>query len=74
MNINVLFKKAEEFFSLNKSIQDTKIKKREKLESLLKKKISSLKKKIKNKEKKEKKTLKKQLLILKKFLKKIKNE
>ncbi len=61
MKIEELFKKAEKFFSIDKEKRD----KKEKLESLVEKKISSIKDKIKDADsKKKKEELEKKLEIL----------
>ncbi|MBL0708106.1 MAG: hypothetical protein JJW00_03570 [Sulfurimonas sp.] len=76
MNIENLFKKAENFFVLDKNTkEEKKEKKKEKLESLFVKKIANLKKKIKKENSSDdKKKLKKQLGILDKFLEKIEDK
>lgn len=72
MNIEKLFKKAEKFFVLDKSIQEKKEIKREKLENSFIKKIANIKKKIKTtQDSDEKKALKQQLGVLKEFLEKL---
>jgi len=73
MNIEKLFKKAEQFFMLRKSDQKKKEDKKEKLKTSLENKIASLKKKLKKIDNSdEKKLLKKHLGILKEFLEKLK--
>ncbi len=72
MNIEKLFKKAEKFFVLDKSIQEEKVVKKAKLRCSLEKKIMVLKNKIKKVDNSnEKKVFKKQLSVLKEFLKKL---